>query len=489
MNPNPGNFVVQEPRSGEQGVGSRITRYGIILAVSGILCKIMLLIYTSLAVDILGQESFGRIEYFLEMAIIFSVLIDFGLEQTVTREIARRRKQLQEVLYSLLTFRFAASIASAAIMTLVMRALAKPEHTWMLLFSSLTYLVAVANIMLIRAVIRSFELMIYEGIANIVEKIVHVGLAILALYWFPSLPAIVLCYTAGSLASFGIFVYVIFTRFGVQRTACKMQDWIAWQKLAFPIGLSAACILLLHREDTAMVNWICGDAETGLYRAPYRFFEGLFLFPQVIAVSAYPVFSKLYHEGQSFEQSAALLLRGLFIISFPIAVGGSCVAKGVMLWLTPKLGPAGGTVFMMLLWSLPFIYANFLLGTILNATDRQRLNVRASAWGLVSNALFNIPAIYFYGAYGACIATTLSQGLYCFLMLYDARKYHLFENIRSYASILISCFLMYAILVLFSLSWYWSIPLGTLVYLISLLATQGIALQDIRNLRKAILKK
>lgn len=472
--------------NGEQGIGSRITRYGVILAVSGILCKILLLIYTALAVDILGQEQFGRIEYFLEMAIIFSVLIDFGLEQTVTREIARRRERLQEYLYSLLTFRFAASLFSAVVMTVVMRILAKPEHTWMLLLASLTYLIAVINIMLIRAVVRSFELMTYEGVANIVEKIVHIGLAILALYWFPSLPVIVLCYTAGALASLAIFVYVIVSRFGIQRTAYTIQDWIEWQKLAFPIGLSAACILLLHREDTAMVNWICGDAETGLYRAPYRFLEGLFLFPQVIAVSAYPVFSKLFHEGRSFDQSAALLLRGLLLISLPIAVGGTCVAGDAMLWLTPKLGAAGGAVFKLLLWSLPFIYANFLLGTILNATDRQRLNVRASAWGLISNAVFNIPAIYFWGAYGACVVTTLSQGLYCFIMLYDTREYRLFKNGWSYLSILIACLAMYLVLVWLAWAWYWSIPVGAMIYMMALFAARGISLDDMVSLRKVV---
>jgi len=474
------------PANSEQGIGSRITRYGVILAVSGLFCKILLLVYTSLAVDILGQEQFGRIEYFLEMAIIFSVLVDFGLEQTVTREIARRRERLQEYLYSLLTFRLVGSVFSAVVMTVVMRILAKPEHTWMLLFASLTYLVAVINIMLIRAVVRSFELMTYEGVANVVEKIVHIGLALLALYWFPSLPAIVLCYTAGALASLAIFVYVVVSRFGIQRTSYSMQEWIEWQKLAFPIGLSAACILLLHREDTAMVNWICGDSETGLYRAPYRFLEGLFLFPQVIAVSAYPVFSKLFHEGRSFEQSAALLLRGLLLISLPIAVGGACVADGTMLWLTPKLGEAGGAVFKLLLWSLPFIYANFLLGTILNATDRQRLNVRASAWGLASNAVLNIPAIYFWGAYGACVTTIVSQGLYCLIMLYDTRKYRLFENGWSYLAILIACLAMYLSLAWLALAWYWLIPLGAVIYSIALFVTRGIDLDDVASLRKAI---
>ncbi len=473
----------------ESGIGTRITRYGVILSVSGILCKLLLLVYTVLAVEILGKEQFGRIEYFLEMAIIFSVLIDFGLEQTVTREIARRRERLREYLYPLLAFRLAASLFGAVLMASFMRLLAQPGHTWVLLLCSLTYLIAVANVMLARALVRSYEWMACEGIANIVEKAVHIGLAIAVLYTLPRLPLIVLCYTAGALASLAIYFYVLASRFGLERTAYSLRDWIDWQKAAFPIGLSAACILLLHREDTAMVNWICGDAETGLYRAPYRFLEGLFLFPQVIAVSAYPVFSKLFHERRAFQYSAALLLRGLILISLPMAVGGTCIADAAMQWLTPELGEAGGRVFKLLLWSLPFIYANFLLGTILNATDRQRLNVRASAWGLFGNAIMNVPAIYYYGAYGASVVTTLSQGLYCFLMLYDTRDLGLLRDARRYASIVISCGFMYAVLVGFAWPWYASIPLGMTTYLIALIFTKGIAWGDIENLKRVVTKK
>ncbi|MGC9328332.1 MAG: flippase [Candidatus Hinthialibacter sp.] len=473
----------------DHGIGARITRYSAILAVSGILCKILLLVYTVLAVDILGKEQFGRIEYFIEMAIIFSVLVDFGLEQTVTREIARRRGDLQRYLYPLLTFRLAASLFSAVLMTLVMRLLAQPGHTWLLLLSSLTYLIVVTNIMLARAIVRSFELMAYEGLANIIDKVIHIGLAILVLFLLPSLPIIVLCYTAGSLAALAVYMYVILTRFGLRKTAYTLQDWIEWQKKAVPIGLSAACILLLHREDTAMVNWIRGDAETGLYRAPYRFLEGLFLFPQVIAISAYPVFSKLFHEKRPFQESAALLLRGLILMSLPMAIGGLCVADEMMLWLTPELGAPGGFVFKLLLWSLPFIYANFLLGTILNAANRQHLNVRASAWGLFCNALFNIPAIYYYGAFGASIVTVLTQGLYCILMLIYTRDFCIFQDWRRYASILFSCLLMYAALSWLDWPWYASIPGGIIIYVVSITLTQGLTKTDINNLLRVAIKK
>lgn len=472
----------------DTGIGRRITRYGTILAVSGILCKILLLVYTVYAVDILGEEGFGRVEYFIEIAIIFSVLVDFGLEQTVTREIARRRGDVLSILHPLMMFRLLAASAGAVVMASFLGLTAKPEHTWELILCTITYFFVVTIVMLIRAFVRSFEWLSYEGLANVLDKIVHIGLAMLVLWLAPRLPLIALCYTAGALVSLGVYSYVILRNLGWKTAPFSWQMGADWQRLAVPIGLSAACILLLHREDTAMVNWIRGDEETGLYRAPYRFLEGLFLFPQVLAISAYPVFSKLFHEDRPFIGTASALLRGLLLLSLPIAIGGTTVAHEMMQTLTPKLGEEGGWVFLILLWSLPFIYANFLLGTILNATDRQKYNLYASFAGLVSNAALNIPAIFYWGAYGASVVTVISQGLYCLLMLYYLREYPLLQGIWPYTAILLANAVMAGVILIVPAPWYLAIPLGALVYTSSVIVMRGVSIQDLDNLRRVIRK-
>ncbi len=477
-----------EEASSQSSIGSRITRYSTILAVSGMVCKLMLLVYTVLAVDILGKERFGRIEYFFEMAIIFTVLIDFGMEQTVTREIARRRDQLQKILYPLVVFRFLSSLLGSGVMIFFLWLAARAEHTLLLMLCAVSYFFIVYHSMLIRAVVRGFELLAYEGLANLLEKVIHIGLALMVLFVLPKLPLIMLCYTAGALMALIIYWWVIVKRYGFHRHEYTLSTWMEWRKLAFPIGLSAACILLLHREDTAMVNWIRGDAETGLYRAPYRFLEGLFLFPQVLAISAYPIFSKLYHEKRHFSESAALLLRALMMISLPMAVGGTCIADEMIMFLTPDIAPEGGTVFKILVWSLPFIYANFLLGTILNATDRQRYNVHASAWGLVCNAVLNIPAIIFYGAFGASVVTVISQGLYGLIMFYHNRDFQLITQRKRYLAILLSCAGMALVLQWVERFWVTEIIIGVVVYGGLLLLLRGVPRRDLEKLF-AVLKR
>ena len=192
----------------QPGIGKRITRYSTILTISGIACKLLLLLYTIFAVKILGQERFGRIEYFIEMGIIFSVLLDFGLEQTVTREIARRRDQIQQFLFPLLAYRIIVSLVGVFIMAIVLKIFAREGHTWTIILCSTTYFFVISVLMIIRALVRGFEWFFIEGLANIADKIVHISSAMILLFILPKLPLIILCYTAGMLvASDNLSIY------------------------------------------------------------------------------------------------------------------------------------------------------------------------------------------------------------------------------------------------------------------------------------------
>ena len=171
----------------------------------------------------LGKEGFGRIEYFIEMAIIFTVLVDFGMEQTITRELARRREELPQLVHPLMLFRLLVTIGGAILMALFLRLTAKPEHTWLLIGCAILYYFIVSHVMLIRAYVRSCEWLGYEGTANLLDKMVHIGLAFAVLWLLPSLPLIMLCYSAGALVSLLIYIYVIIRHLGWKITPFSLS--------------------------------------------------------------------------------------------------------------------------------------------------------------------------------------------------------------------------------------------------------------------------
>ncbi|MFH1741776.1 MAG: flippase [bacterium] len=464
--------------------GERIARFTLLLTGSGIICKILLLVFAILAADELGPDSYGQIEYLIEMALIFGVLIDFGLEQTITRDLAKWKDRFRAVAEATLGYRLLISVFVFAAMELVLSAidLCTGDRVVYVLENSLAavYCVTVFYLALAKAFLRSQEQLPAEAGINLADRTLLVIAGIGVLLWGRRVPMLLVVYIASSCLALILTWRIITRRITPCRPRWNLSLAFQWQRAAVPIGLSAACILLLHREDTAMVKLLTDFAETGVYKAAYRPFEGLFLFPQMLAVASYPVLASLYAREESITRLIAKFLRLLFYLSVPMAVGGTLIAGAFMEQLYPKY-PDSVPVMVILIWSLPCIFGNFLLGTVLNAIDRQVVNFKASAWAMASNFLFNIPAILWYGARGAAAVTILSQALYFLLLLYHCRDVIEWrsEDTHRCLGMLASAAVMAVLLIFLPFAWYWEVLIGAAAYIVGLILFRGAVREDI----------
>ncbi len=468
----------------------RIARYTALLTGSGIVCKLLLLVFTALAADILGREHYGQLEYLIEMALIFGVLIDFGLEQTLTRDLAKWKDRFRHVAEATLGFRFLTSVLAFLSMEIVLSIidLAVRDRIYVLenTLAGL-YCAVIFHLALAKALLRSREYLPVEAKINLVDRGLLVALGILALILGGQVSVLLGIYILTACVALAMAWGTIARRVTPCRPRLDLRAALDWQKAAIPIGLSAACILLLHRQDTAMVNIIAGNAETGIYKAAYRPFEGLFLFPQMLAISSYPIVSALHAGGEQIGRLVARFLRLLFFVSLPMAIGGTAIADSFIAQIYPEYYPNSVSVLIILVWSLPCIFGNFLLGTILNATDRQKKNFVASAWAMVCNLLFNIPAILYFGANGAAVVTILSQGLYFVLIFIYSRDLMEWSTVdlRRSVGMLVSAGLMAVVLILLSLPWYWEFVIGAALYSVAMVLFRAVVREDLELILSA----
>jgi O-antigen/teichoic acid export membrane protein len=164
-----------------------------------------------------------------------------------------------------------------------------------------------------------------------------------------------------------------------------------------------------------------------------------------------------------------------------MTIGGTLVAKSFIAQIYPEYYPASVPVLIILVWALPCIFGNFLLGTVLNAIDRQTKNFHASAWALASNFLLNIPGILFFGARGAAAATILSQGLYLMIILYHCRDVieWRIDDVYRCLGMLAAAAVMAVLLILLPLGWLWETLIGAGSYAVGSLLFRGVIREDI----------
>ena len=474
----------------KQHASLKIAKYATVLTLSGIVCKVLLIGFVYLAANGLGKALYGRLEYLIEFGLILSVLFDFGFEQTVTRDLAGRPNRAREVIWGFAVYRCLLGFGLFATYVLVLRLFflltGRPVEWGPIVLGGLVTMV-MYHIALSKAVLRSQERLGTEAWMNLADKVVNTGLGSIAVVLGFGLAVVVSTYLAGALVALVMGVVALHRVFPRLVHRFEPRTALSWQRTGAAIGLSAGCLLLLHREDTIMVNIISGDAATGIYRAPYRYFEGLFLIPQMLAVSSYPVLSSMIAQKRPVQGIASDLLRFLLVLAIPMAVGGTVLGADIIETLLPppEYPPMTSAIFMILVWSLPPIFLNFILGTLLNAAHRQRRNFQAAAVALIGNFVLNIPAILWYEGLGAAVVTILSQGMYCVMCLWWARDLLVLDKPRVWTCVaaLLASAIMGGTLLWVDLAWWWEVPLGAVIYLAGIVVLRAFSPSDVRRLR------
>lgn len=198
--------------------------------------------------------------------------------------------------------------------------------------------------------------------------------------------------------------------------------WRQWSTRLWPFVVLFFLGQLLYRVDGALVQWIVGETAVARYGLAFKWVEGFFFVPAVVASVAIPALV-----GRGPRQAAstlgtytAALLLTLAAISAMLLIAGQPL-------LELLLGPAftdSAPLFRMLVWALPFQGLGVLFGAALIAVHRERgllvltavlavagtaaKSVALARWGLPGFAwtLMALLALHAAGA-GALLARAL----------------------------------------------------------------------------------
>ena len=153
-----------------------------------------------------------------------------------------------------------------------------------------------------------------------------------------------------------------------------------------------------------------GDAETGLYGAAYKVYEGVGYLPSILASVLTPRLSRLFVTDRAGHRR---LVVGALVASLALAL----VVAACGYWLAePEMSLLFGAGFLpaaapfrVLCLGLVFVFAIWTLHATAISANKERLLVRAALVGLCVNVMVNAYLIPRHGAHGAAIATVVGE--------------------------------------------------------------------------------
>lgn len=370
------------------------------------------LLFTAALGRFLGDDGFGVLYLALAITGIFGMLVDFGLQPLVTREIARRPDLAGQYLLYAAAIKLAVWVPCAAAIYGMAHLLGYPAQTRTVLMIYTLTMGTQAISYLFYAVFRGMERLGPVAIASVLEKGLNVALGVALLATGAGVVAMAWVLLAGALAGLVWQAALLLPRLDLHRL--RWDTGFARGLLAASAPFAVYWFLsnFYWRIDAIMLSQMLDQSAVGAYGAAYRLFDTMLFLPNIIAASVLmPVMARL--SGDARGSARVALEKGLNLLllaGIPIAAG-TIVLAGPILDLVygreefqaaaPALRALGAGILVL--------YVNSALGWALISQDMERRLFVIPAVALALNVALNLVMIPRWGGGGAATATVLCE--------------------------------------------------------------------------------
>lgn len=376
-----------------------------------------------IAARLLGDADYGRFAFALSLAMIFETIINFGLNQVTTREIARNRLVAPLLVANTFGLKLLLAGVAAAGLWLSIRLLsAEPD------LRAACYLLGAASIfrsymLTLRHALQGLERFGLDGAVVMVDRLMLLGLGVACLLGGFGVAGLAASFVGARLLSLVLAWQLTARQVGHIWPAFDFAFWRSLQSRAVPYGIFVLILYFHSHLDTVMLWVLRDDAETGLYSAAYRVYEGLASMPGLMQMVLVPRLAAHHATGgPSHSRLSQAALRLGTAVAIPIAVGMALIAPRAVTLLYGTAYADAGAVLQILTAGFVVLYPLFLLQAIALSSGATATLVRAALVGCGANGALNAMLIPRWGMYGAAVATVTSEALSAAVMAWELRS-------------------------------------------------------------------
>lgn len=438
----------------------------------------------------LGAAGFGTLYLAMSFGLLFSVLVEFGLNQQLVRAIARDRELAGPYLVNALAIKLAlAVVAYLAIIALIYLLDYSAEARRVIAVYSLV--LAWSGIATtFTAVYQGTQQVIYAAIGSVIEKVLICILAVVLLSLGFGVTAMAAVFVAGAAAS-ALWQGLCLRR--VAHIKLQIDRAVMGMLIRSAIPFFAYWVLgsLYYRLDTILLSKLTDETVLGWYGAAYRLFDTLVFLPSIVASAIlFPILSQLSAQSRpALRQAMAKGLDIILIVGMPISVGLFTLADPIirLIYRQPEFVNAVPALQWLAI-GLLLLYVNSILGVTLVSLNEERKLTLVAGLALGLNLGLNLALIPLFQHVGAAATTVATEGfILAYLLAVTPRDLLGRSTLGVLAKAGISSAAMG--LVLFALqgqSLALLVPLGVAVYALMGFMLRLVPLEDIRIIRGAL---
>ncbi len=381
--------------------------------------------------NVVGSHDFGFYFTLLNFSFLFSILLDLGITNFNTRNIAQHTVLLKKHFSGIITLKVLLSVGYFVV-TFAMAYLIGFRGNQLKLLALVGFnQVLISMIMYMRSNINGMLMFKTESMMSVLDRVLMIGIMSVLLWgnitkqafkidWF--VYAQTAAYTITALVGF----VIVALKSGFQKLTWNPIFFLMIIKKSAPFAILALLMTLYHRIDSVFLERLLpieeGATQVGIYAHGFRIMDAANQLAYLFAILLFPIFSKMIKEKQSLFQMIKMPITILFTATFILAVGSWMYSYELMSLLYLDHIQESASVLSVLIFGTIAVGTSYVFGTLLTANGDMKILIGIAAFSMLVSASLNIFLIPRYFAVGSAIANVSA--------LFSSMLLHMFYAIR-----------------------------------------------------------
>lgn len=365
-----------------------------------------------------GAESYGLYFALFNFTILFNMLLDMGITNYNSRNIAQNTQLLSKHLSHILTLKFSLGVLYMAVTLIAALIVGYQGYQLKLLLWMAINQFLNAFILYLRSNVAALLKFKTDSVLSVLDKVIMVVLCSVLLWGDVTEEAFRIEWFIGSqtvayLITALIALCIVVRNSGSFRLYWKLTFFKVLLKKSFPFAVLYLLMACYNRFDSVMLERLLpegvGAYQSGIYASAFRLLDAVVMIAYLFSIILLPLFAKMLKNRESVVPIVESAFQLLFYYATTVVVLLVFNAEAVFSFLYDSHVAESVQVFPILITCLLPISMIYLFGTLLTAQGSLKLLNITSLLGILVNVGINFFLIPQMQARGAAIASLSTQ--------------------------------------------------------------------------------
>ena len=395
--------------------------------------------------NVVGSEEYGFYFTLLQFSFLLNILLDFGINNFNSRNIAQNRQLLTKHLSSIIVIRLILSVLYFIIAIIFALFLGWLQEGYKILLLLLFNQFLLSFVLYFRSNLAGLHLFKTDSIVSVLDRFLMIVICSVLLWgniskksfqieWF------VYAQTASYLITVLVVLLIVLKKSGRIHLTLDTNFFFAILKKSYPFALLTLLMASYSRIDTIFLEQLLedGKVQAGIFAHGFRILDAASMYGFLFAGLLLPIFARMIKLKESVSQMVVLSYTLIIVPAIILSLSSFFYRTEIMNLLYEHHIEESARAFGVLILGFMFFSTSYIFGTLLTANGSLKALNTMAAMGIVVNIILNLILVPKFAALGAAFTSLATQAFTATAQVLIVMRIFKFRfNLKIFFSILI----------------------------------------------------